>query len=51
MVEYIFYEELRAIKIASKLVDIDIDTVSCDSGGHLSSDWFNAQGYGCDSPV
>ena len=36
---------------ASKLVDINIPTVSGDSVGQLSSDWFNPKEYGCDSPV
>ena len=37
--------------MVSTIADIDIETVSCDSVGQLSSDLFNPQEYGCDSPV
>ena len=37
--------------LATEMADIDMDTVSCDSVGQLSSEWFNPQEYGCDSPV
>ena len=37
--------------LTAKFADIDLDTASGDSCGQLSSDWFNPQENGCDSPV